>query len=93
MLKKVLSTIIIGTSLFLGENTMAENSLNAKQQSIAEAAAYAARVSISFLRGLSLLRWRLMNLTARAAISIKICLLNVRPDVRGQLMKLPMSLN
>lgn len=43
MLKKVLSTIIIGTSLFLGENTMAENSLNAKQQSIAEAAAYAAR--------------------------------------------------
>lgn len=43
MLKKVLSTIIIGTSLFLGENTMAENILNAKQQSIAEAAAYAAR--------------------------------------------------
>lgn len=43
MLKKVLSTLIIGTSLFLGENTMAENSLNAKQQSIAEAAAYAAR--------------------------------------------------
>ena len=43
MLKKVLSTLIIGTSLFLGENTMAENSLNIKQQSIAEAAAYAAR--------------------------------------------------
>ena len=43
MLKKVLSTLVIGTSLFLGENTMAENALNEKQQSVAEVAAYAAR--------------------------------------------------
>lgn len=43
MLKKILSTLVLGTSLFLGENAMAENALNNKQQSIAEVAAYAAR--------------------------------------------------
>ena len=37
MFKQVLSLFIIATSLFWGENAMAENALNRKQQSIAKA--------------------------------------------------------
>lgn len=43
MANKVLTSFILGTMLFWGGNAMAENALNAKQKSIAEAAAYAAR--------------------------------------------------
>lgn len=43
MANKVLTSFILGTMLFFGGNAMAENVLNAKQKSIAEAAAYAAR--------------------------------------------------
>lgn len=43
MKKKLWALIILSISLFLGGNAMAENALNAKQQSIATVASYAAR--------------------------------------------------
>ncbi len=43
MMKKLLVSLVLGTMLFLGENAMAQEVLNAKQKSIATAAAYAAR--------------------------------------------------
>lgn len=43
MIKKTLAALLLGTSLILGENAMADTSLNAKQKSIATAASYAAR--------------------------------------------------
>lgn len=43
MIKNILTSVILGTMFFLGENAMAETSLNAKQKSIATAASYAAR--------------------------------------------------
>ena len=43
MFKKILTSAILGTMLFLGENAMAETALNAKQKSVATAASYAAR--------------------------------------------------
>lgn len=43
MASKVLTSIILGIMLFLGENAMAENALSLKQKSIAAAASYAAR--------------------------------------------------
>lgn len=45
MFKKILTLLIGGTMLFLGENAMAETALNAKQKSIAAAASFAARGS------------------------------------------------
>ncbi|MDO4162429.1 MAG: carboxymuconolactone decarboxylase family protein [Pseudomonadota bacterium] len=39
---KILTSLLLGTMLLLGENAMAENALNNKQKSIAEAASYAA---------------------------------------------------
>lgn len=50
MIKNVLATLILGTSLILGENAMAENALNAKQKSIAAVASYAARGDQNGLR-------------------------------------------
>lgn len=50
MANKILTSFILGTMLFLGGNAMAENALNAKQKSIAEAAAYAARGNQSGLK-------------------------------------------
>lgn len=43
MAKKFLTSVVLGIMLFLGENAMAEDALNAKQKSIAAAASYAAR--------------------------------------------------
>lgn len=43
MMKKLLVSLVLGTMLFLGENAMAQEALNAKQKSIATVAAYAAR--------------------------------------------------
>lgn len=43
MANKILTSFMLGAMLFWGGNAMAENALNAKQKSIAEAAAYAAR--------------------------------------------------
>lgn len=42
-MKKIRFLLILGTVLFFGENVMAQEALNIKQQSIAEAASYAAR--------------------------------------------------
>lgn len=42
MRKNILTSFIMGIMLFLGENAMAENTLNAKQKSIATVASYAA---------------------------------------------------
>lgn len=43
MFKKILALFILGIMLFIGENTMAETALNAKQKSIVTVASYAAR--------------------------------------------------
>lgn len=43
MIKRVLTGMILGTSLLLGESALAETALNARQKSIAAAASYAAR--------------------------------------------------
>lgn len=50
MIKKMITTFILATSLFLGENAMAENALNVRQKSIASMASYAARGNQSGLR-------------------------------------------
>ncbi len=50
MIKKFLTSVILGTMIFLGENAMAEDALNIKQKSIATAASYAARGNLAGLR-------------------------------------------